>query len=111
MPFDSVQLSDVARLLIEGRKLIDECWGQGSRTEPVPQGKLCAITALYSLCTFEMCVTESSTPNLAKNALADAAGVFGPIGLVHWNDDPARTKEEVLAIYDLAIERELSRNV
>lgn len=42
----------------------------------------------------------------AENALDEALGMYAVL-ITEWNDDPSRTKEEVLSLFDKAIENEL----
>jgi hypothetical protein len=85
MPFDGIDLSATTQALIRGRRRIEAGWCQGvMRTRKA----VCAVGAV-------------SSDDKALRMLHRAFGRQG--GLPDWNDEPTRTKDDVLSLYDRAI--------
>lgn len=87
-------LADWAKALLKGAALIEERgWCQGDYQS---EGRLCVLGAIKVAVGKEPDGDEDTDPIVfrAKKAMCASVG----IGLIHeWNDDPARTKEEVVA--------------
>jgi hypothetical protein len=110
--------SDIALVLKHAYGVIEEGWCQNRRRTELPTGEVlhCTIGALFQAAAFVTGVTQeslfgdrsSSTP--AAHLYRDAYhAVLQQVrrhrwgSLSHWNDDPSRTKEEVLATFADAI--------
>lgn len=101
-------------ILILARGYIEKGWcrGQFARTED-GEGALavsedarswCALGAIERA-TFEVPMQSYASRGAAERLLREAAGVRSDFdATTAWNDDPERTKEEVLAAFDKAIE-------
>lgn len=107
MPFDGTTISPEVRLLIEGRDKIEAGWAQGAfhlvdiHSHEV---RVCALGAIgYPGEMYEL-PEEERRRDLAKAILIKCLGCHGALGVQVWNDHQARTKEEVLALYEAAIE-------
>ncbi len=85
MPFDGTQLSPTTQALIEGRRRIEAGWCQ--KTMRTREG-VCAVAAV------------SHCPDAVTTTLQKALGRWN---IAAWNDEPDRTKQDVLALYDRAI--------
>jgi len=83
MPFDGTTLSRTTLALMNGRRRIERGWCQGVLNRG---DEVCAIGAMKDHIALEM--------------LMEA---HGKTGLIDWNDEPGRTKEDVLELYDRAI--------
>jgi hypothetical protein len=98
MPFDGTTYeiaSPVTHMLAEGKDRVQRGWCQQTMRQ---RGSVCIIGSLKVL-DFESFVQ-------AENLLLDAVNLLGyPQRTVRdFNDDISRTKEQVLAVYDKAIE-------
>ena len=105
---------DTRRVLQEARALIAQGWTQGefARKAGVPTGTSalgsdcwCASGALSHV-ALRHGDYDMPAKDKARRVLGDVLGPdFAAYGfsLPRWNDDPARTQEEVLALFDKAI--------
>lgn len=101
MPLDDATYrpqSSVVAILVEGRRLVETSWFHGYPGNQVsPPHEYCAITAISR---------QNEVDTLAALRYL-ALAIFGwenLNGIVPWNDDLERTRDEVLAAYDDAIE-------
>ena len=85
MPFDGTELSPVTQALIKGKRRIEAGWCQHAGRA---RGMVCAAVAIGD--------APIESVLLFQRAI-------GTLHIADWNDAPGRTKEEVLAAYDLAI--------
>jgi hypothetical protein len=99
-------------LLTQARALIETGWCRGSSARdakglvtPFGGEKAVSFCASGALVHLSYCMTKAFRD--ASAALHKAVGAFG--SLAYWNDAPERTKEEVLAAYDRAIQMELDK--
>lgn len=97
-------MDTVKEALIAARQLlVDVGWVQGDFSKSDSAQKCigyCAAGALYE-------ITQNQAPQLtspARQLLGLTVESLGAEGLLHFNDTPGRTKEEVLALFDRAIE-------
>lgn len=93
-------------LLMKARQLIANGWTQGrARKEVAGQACYCTIGAL----TFATQSSHVGVYHVARDTLRDTLRELGAItrvqSLVEYNDRPDTTKEDVLAAFDLTIER------
>lgn len=103
MPLDSVGfLTGVVADLVAGRDYIKRNgWCQHQSRDGM---RVCALGGLLEV------TPDNARQDAACVALARAlrASLGQPREVAGWNDEPGRTIDDVLALYDLAIERELS---
>ena len=97
-PDVTVPLNDVQKALVEARALIERGWCQKTvRTFIDGHLRYCAIGAMIEVSGIgEICT-------LAR-PFEDATGLSSTSEIGHWNDDPSRTKADVVAAFDRAIE-------
>lgn len=103
MPFDGsnyVSSSSVTRMLVEGRHKVEQGWCQQAMRQ---RGAVCMIGSFT--------INDYALFREAEALLLGAIAGFGfpHSSVAHFNDDAARTKEQVFAVYDLAIERSMMR--
>jgi hypothetical protein len=95
MPFDGTQLSPVTQALIVGRDRIEAGWCQNRmlvRKYVWPRGFEVSVCMLAA----------GGDPEILLSAVADLG--FTARSLPEFNDAPERTKGDVLAVYNRAIE-------
>ena len=98
MPFDGTyyeKVSPVTQMLLEGKQQVQRGWCQQVMRR---RGSACMIGSL-TICDFDVFVE-------AEKLLLEAIGGFGHSyrSVAEFNDDVTRTKEQVLEVYDRAIE-------
>jgi hypothetical protein len=99
MPFDGsdyVSTTSVTRMLMEGRQKVEQGWCQHATRR---RGAVCMIGSFT--------IEDYSSFTKAEALLLKAMGSLGypHSSVAQFNDDFHRTKEQVLDVYDLAIER------
>lgn len=102
MPFDGsryVQGSAVTRMLVESRGQVEQGWCQQAARQ---RGAVCMIGSF----TIEDFALFVEAEDLLLQAIA-SVGYPHPT-VVQFNDDAGRTKQQVLDVYDRAIERSLT---
>lgn len=93
--------SDYAKTLIYAHKLLtDAGWCQ--RTASTPNGKLCLIAAIVGA-SYHLGYEYTA----GRDMLTLVRERSGIPYLFIWNDDPSRTKDEVLALLTTLISKEL----
>jgi hypothetical protein len=97
MPFDGSRFETVrpvTRMLIEGRQQVATGWCQGSMRQ---RGAACMIGSLA--------VSDYDQFAAAEALLLEAIRKLGHSHptVAGFNDDPQRTKEQILQVYDRAI--------
>jgi hypothetical protein len=107
MPFDGrnyfPESSPIVSILREGRRRVENSWFSSPPGTSIPYDGHCAMFAIS-----RQNVGEMTMPALGYVARA-IYGSDDPVGIQPWNDaqnpdgSPARTKEEVIAVYDKAI--------
>ena len=100
----------VTELLIEGRARIARGWTQGASARDVT-GSVTRAWAEEAVCWCAMGAVACREDDWATTAAAwvvleEAAGMW----VAEWNEAPGRTHEDVLALYDRAIERSRSHD-
>lgn len=103
MPLDSTTYeSQVVRDLRAGReRLVTHGWCQHQTRDGE---RRCALGAVLTVTMDKRCKKASIT--LERALREKLSRPF--VSVASWNDEPGRTVEEVLALYDFAIERELA---
>ncbi len=96
MPFDGTKLDAVTQRLIRGRERIANGWCQASYGA---DGRYCMHGAIGG--DFQLGEYEAARERLAAALPPEAQG--GAVPAMVWNDEPGRTVEEVLAVFDRAI--------
>jgi hypothetical protein len=97
MPFDGTNYetpSPVTQMLIDGRQRVQNGWSQRIMRR---RGAVCMIGSLT--------ITDYEVFVIADKVILEAIhelGYFYP-SVVAFNDDPWRTKEQILEVYDVAI--------
>lgn len=106
MPLDSVGfLTGVVAGLIAGRDYIKRNgWCQNQTRDGM---RVCAYGAIFETIGPRAGGQREEACAALQRAL-DAKLGHGAVAVAGWNDEPGRTIDDVLALYDLAIERELS---
>ena len=104
----------VREILVEARELIDKrgwCQFQYAKRDPHSHRGIQRIAsfkvfgnAFCPLGAIMAVENEDGGAALAKHAVAVAAGFSRESHVPAWNDRPGRTKAEVLAVFDKAIE-------
>ena len=104
----------VREILVEARELIDKrgwCQFQFAKRDPHSHGGIQRIASFKvfgkAFCPLGAIMAVGDRHGggvLAKHALALAAGLSSAGHVPVWNDRPGRTKAEVLAVFDKAIE-------
>jgi len=89
MPFDGTELPRVTKELINARNRIEKGWIQNYASTSKGVCMSFAIDGGYAM---------------REECLVFLSAAIGGLPVVPWNDAPGRTKEEVLAAYDRAIE-------
>jgi hypothetical protein len=97
MPFDGTDyqiLSPVTRMLIDGRKRVQNGWSQRIMRQ---RGSVCMIGSLT--------ITDYEVFAVAEKLILEAIHELGYTysSVVAFNDHLCRTKEQVLEVYDIAI--------
>lgn len=104
-------MSDVKLTLIEARQKISEGWTQGAyarmSNEVDDGGKVYADSRLAT-CWCSVGAVGAVTPEAmsslpALNKIKEVMNWPSTADIIQWNDDPTRTKEEVLDLFDRAI--------
>jgi len=103
MPFDGTDyqiLSPATHMLIDGRRRVQTGWSQRIMRQ---RGSVCMIGSLT--------ITDYEVFAVAEQLILEAIHELGYAhsSVVAFNDDPCRTKEQVLEVYDLAIASSTSR--
>jgi len=98
MPFDGANyaiISPVTQMLVDGRDRVQSGWCQQTMRQ---RDSVCMIGSLR--------VTDFDTFMQAENLLLNAVSRLGysQRTVRDFNDDASRTKEQVMAVYDEAIE-------
>ena len=94
MPFDALPITNPAiKRLRFGRERVVRGWCQG---EYQKNGNFCALGGIRG-----DGVHDNSEPD---RYLTKAGGFSSHLWLIEWNDAPTRTKQDVLTLYDRAIE-------
>jgi hypothetical protein len=102
MPFDGTMNPIVLELQTARGRLIERGWCQDSLLEK--NGEVCLLGALGYQCSSDHALTP------AARAIAQVLRLVHTSGSIAlWNDDPRRTKAEVLAVLDQAIAAESAR--
>ena len=101
MPFDGsnyVSARSVTRMLVEGRQKLDQGWCQQATRK---RGSVCMIGSFT--------IEDYAAFTRAEGLLLRAIGSLGypHASVAQFNDDFQRTKQQVLDVYDLAIERSM----
>ena len=101
MPFDGsdyVSTNSVTHMLMEGRQKVDQGWCQHATRR---RGAVCMIGSFT--------IEDYSSFTNAEGLLLKAMGSLGypHTSVAQFNDDSQRTKQQVLEVYDLAIERSI----
>jgi hypothetical protein len=101
MPFDGsdyVSTTTVTRMLMEGREKVEQGWCQHATRQ---RGSVCMIGSFT--------IEDYSAFTKAEGLLLKAMGGLGyrHSSVALFNDDFQRTKEQVLEVYDLAIEQSM----
>lgn len=105
---------NAVQVLMEGKKLIERGWCQGAlaRNEgglrvPIYDSRVTSVCSVGALVAGS---AEHGDVCEAEDLLRVAAGVYHS-DVPTWNDDPQRTKEEVIQAFDDAIALGLERMV
>jgi hypothetical protein len=100
MPLDGTNFveldTDITKVLIKARDyLVEHGWCQGAMENR--SGQVCIFGAVYIVGEFNSSVdpTFSRVMFALKNITKDSAQ--------RWNDEPGRTQEEVVSLFDQAI--------
>lgn len=88
-----------AEVLTRAREMVDACWYRDHRQGGVIVGN-CPYTAIYSAYHAQ----GDEPPHPAEKLFRNAIGVHNAPEIWRWNDAPGRTKDEVLAAFDRAID-------
>jgi hypothetical protein len=96
-PDVTVPLNDVQKALVEARALIERGWCQNTAHDDM--GNHCMLGAVGF-------VTDHISGSYMFNVVRQVCDAVGgdAAAVVAWNDDPSRTKAEVLNAFDRAIE-------
>lgn len=91
------------RILTAARKLIEDGWTQGHHHQVTEDGthRYCATGAVHEAAYWTQCDGVGKTLALQLMALLTPCDAKARISA--WNDDPSRTKEEVLGLFDTTI--------
>lgn len=91
-------------ILQKARALVEAGWMQGASFD-AKSGCYCASGAICAAANLSeiVFICENRTCTEARSKFATSNKLAG-IGIVPWNDAPGRTKDEVLAAFDKAIE-------
>ncbi len=97
MPFDGANfqiLSPVTQMLMDGRQRVQNGWSQRIMRR---RGSVCMIGSLT--------ITDYEVYRIAEELILEAIHglAYAYSSVVAFNDDPYRTKEQVLEVYDTAI--------
>jgi hypothetical protein len=101
MPFDGSDYpstSSVTRMLMEGRRKLEQGWCQHATRR---RDSVCMIGSFT--------IEDYSSFTKAEGLLLKAMGSLGypHTSVAQFNDDCQRTKHQVLEVYDLAIDRSM----
>lgn len=102
-------MTSAYRVLRKARELIEKGWTQGLSQERTPDGiRYCTIGAIsqasHSLNNhFYSDEAFDEACSILRNTIQ--AKPDAPLGLTAWNDNPTRTKEQVIAAFGAAVER------
>ncbi len=114
MPFDGVMLPTTAINLMTAKGRVEKGWCKGHLSNS--HGEVCGLGALipaYKGLLRDPFGYVSKLPEAAlllqamgdKAALYDPGSIPGyPAEVAYYNNDPATTKKDILALYDTAIE-------
>jgi hypothetical protein len=99
MPFDGstyVSASPVTRMLVESKRQVEQGWCQHAMRQ---RGSVCMIGSFT--------IEDYALFTEAEGLLLQAIGSLGyrHCTVAQFNDDPQRTRQQVLEVYDRAIER------
>ena len=102
MPFDGskyVSASPVTRMLVDSKRQVEQGWCQHATRQ---RGTVCMIGSFT--------IEDYALFTRAEGLLLDAIGGLGypHSTVVEFNDDALRTKQQVLNVYDRAIERSMT---
>jgi hypothetical protein len=97
MPFDGTKLDETTQRLIRGRARIEQGWCKGALYK---DGAVCAIGAIMDNPSAESTAPNDKIFGTAYDRLSKAVGSEW---IASWNNQRARTKEDVLAAFDRAI--------
>jgi hypothetical protein len=101
MPFDGsnyVSSNSVTRMLVEGRQKVEQGWCRQAMRQ---RGAVCMIGSF----TIDDYALFREAEALMLNSIASLG--FAHASVAAFNDDALRTKDQVLAVYDRAIERSM----
>lgn len=93
---------NTSEILIRAKQeLITRGWCQGMYRSP--QQEVCSIGAIIAASCAASSDDYGTTFVVSAEIVLHRALGGGPRSIMSWNDDPARTPEEVLAAFDAAI--------
>jgi hypothetical protein len=101
MPFDGsdyVSTTSITRMLMEGRQRVEQGWCQHATRQ---RGAVCMIGSF----TIEDYSSFTKAENLLLKAMCSLG--YPHASVPQFNDDGQRTKQQVLEVYDRAIERSM----
>lgn len=104
-------MSDTKLILIEAQQKITEGWTQGAyarMSNEVDDGGKVPVDSPLATCWCIMgavfAVTPAGVPyRMALDKLKEANGWEDTSNIIQWNDDPDRTQEQVLELFDKVI--------
>lgn len=104
-------MSDVKLILIEARQKVSEGWTQRAyarMSNEVDDGGKVSADSRLATCWCSVGAVGAVTPEAmssmpALNKLKEVMGWPSTADIIQWNDEPTRIKEEVLALFDMAI--------
>lgn len=102
MPFDGSKhafTAPVTRMLVEGKRQVEQGWCQHATRQ---RGAVCMIGSFT--------IEDHALFTKAEGLLLQAIGSLGyrHATVAQFNDDALRTKQQVLDIYDRAIQRSMT---
>ena len=101
-------MKNTYRVLKQARQLLEKGWTQGQTTKRLPSGtSYCTIGAIGMAC-YKPGSYDDAAYDAACSVLRNVIqpNPDSPMSLTSWNDNKARTKEQVLAAFGAAVERE-----
>lgn len=93
---------EAREVLLAARAIIEDRWCQGTVRRELPDGTTqhCIVGAIWQAAPTSR---AASARGAVEGLLSLRAGVS--LGALHtWNDKPGRTRDEVLALFDSALE-------
>lgn len=104
-------MSDVKLTLIEARQKVSEGWTQRAyarMSNEVDDGGIVPPDSYRATCWCTAGAVWAVTPHVADytatlNKIKEVIGLEDTADIIEWNDATARTKEEVLELFDRAI--------